>query len=408
METRSFIIQASKKSMVEEQLTKLNKRAKKLELEEIVWTWGKARMEEREVLWQNPDYPDMAPQYVTKDILVIPIDVSGPMTVAYDGWTFIATLQHLPTGENIIRSISDEVDIPVQYRNVGSECDHCKVNRYRKDTYLVQHEDGHIVQVGSTCIKDFLGGNSPDKILGKASYLAELLTFLEGAGSDGGYGGGGERLYYINEFLALTGACIRDHGWLSKSKAEEFGKTPTVTHVQNNLSPTPGLRREYFSHITDADREKADKAVAWVESLSDEETNDNDYLYNIRAIARSGMVGWRTMGYAASILAAYDRTINGPAEKKDKLISQHVGTIKKREQFDLTLRRHLSFDSAYGVVHRYIFVDPNGNVMVWKASREQDLEEGKRYLIKGTVTAHGEYKEVKQTEMNRCEIMVSY
>jgi hypothetical protein len=381
MDTRSFNIPASNKSMVEEQIEKLNKRAKKLGLDPISLTWGKAILTD-------------------KDETVLPCELTGPLSVSYDGWEFIATLQHLPTGENIIRAISDEYMIPLEYRDSGSACEHCQVKRYRKDTYVVRHHTGDARQVGSTCIKDFLGGNSPDNIMQRASFVGELLSFMEGAGSSPQ--GHDEGIFHIVSFLAQTSACIRDYGWLSKGEAYKAGGTSTAVRVQDNYNPPPGFKR---SEVTAEDKQKAILAAEWAENISDEDAEPSDYLYNIRAIARSGMVGWRTMGYAASILSAYERTLR---DKTPKMESEHVGILKKREIFDLTVKKVSGFDGPYGYTNKYVFQDALGNVVVWLSSVSHPLEEGKKYSIKGTVKAHTEYRGLKQTEINRCEVMTHY
>lgn len=391
METRSFIIPASNKSMVEGQIEKLNKRARKLNLPEITLAYGKAFVQERDI------------KGTIHSILVLSVEVSGPLTISYEGWQFIATLQHLPTGENIIRAITDQYVIPNRYRECDSNCEHCKVKRYRKDTYLVRHDNNQVMQVGSTCIKDFLGGNSPDDIVKRANLAAELMQFMHGA-SQGGVGSNDEGLFHIVEFLAQTTACIRDHGWLSKSEAYRVGGKATAVWVRENFDP-PYNSKFTFSVINDEDREFGKEAAEWVEALSDEECDASDYLHNIRAIARSGMVGWRTMGYAASIVPGYSREL---LKRQPKAISSHVGAIKVREEFDLTLKNHFSGVSAYGEYHKYVFRDDRGNVMIWKASSASDLEEGKKYKIRGTVKAHTEYKGIKQTEINRCEVVTIY
>jgi hypothetical protein len=401
-ESRSFTIPASRKSVVEAQLVKLNKRAKKLDLPEITWTWGKAGTEKRHILFQHPDFAELPPQWVEREILVLPIVLSGPMSVAYEGWEFVATIQHLPNAGNIIRAISDEHEIPKNYRDAHSDCEHCQINRYRKDTYLVRHEGGNFVQVGSSCIKDFLGGNSPDNIIQVANFIAELVSFMDGMSE--GYGGGSDINYHIHDFLAQTSAVIRDHGWLSKSKALDE-QTPTAIHVANNFSMDPP-RGHVPSIVTDSDRERGVAATEWAELISDEECDKSDYLYNIRTIARSGLVGHRTMGYAASIMSGYDRYMG--EVNKPKNPSQHVGTIKKREIFSLNLVKHTSYDGMYGTSHRYQFHDENGNVLIWKASAPAKMVEGKRYAIKGTVKAHSEWKGVDQTELTRCEVMTTY
>lgn len=407
METRSFVILAENKSSVESQIEKLNKRAAKMGLDAITCSWGKAFVETREVLYQDPRYPDSDPSYIKKELLVIPVDISGPLDVSFDGWQFIATLQHLPTGENIIRCISDEYEIPKHYRTANSDCNHCNTKRYRKDTYLVRDETtGAIVQVGSTCIKDFLGGNSPDDILNKANFIAELISFMDGS-CGGHYGSSEEECFHIESFLALTSACIRDHGWVSKSKANEEDIRATATWVQSNLFPPLGFRESDRSIILDSDKDLAKQASFWAENISDSEADNSDYLFNIRAIARSGMVGFRTFGFAASIIAAYKRAT---ADKTPNTNSKHIGTLKQRLTFSLTLKRKFVYDSMYGATTKFIFEDDDENVLVWTTTSagKYNLLENNKYAIKGTIKEHSEYKGVRQTILTRCEILTIY
>jgi hypothetical protein len=388
VDTRSFVIPATNKSMVEEHILKLNKRAAKLSLPEITLTWGKAFLQSQQV------------KGLKVDVLVIPVDVTGPLSVSYEGWKFLATLQHLPTGENIIRTITDSGWIvPSVYHTSGSQCEHCQVNRYRKDTYLVVREDdGKTFQVGSSCIKDFLGGNSPDDLLKRAALVAELMDFMSNS-SHGGIGSNNEGLYHIQTFLEHTVACIREYGWVSKSEAKTSGEKATAACVLDNLE------MQYINLSLD-DKEKAQQALEWTENLSDEDCEFSDYLHNIRAIARAGIVGLRTMGFAASIISAYDKDV---AKRQPKLISSHVGHIKMREEFDLTLKDMYHGHSTYGGFTKYTFHDDYGNVFIWTSSVIQnDLELNNKYKIIGTVKAHTEFKGIKQTEINRCKIEMYY
>lgn len=157
--------------------------------------------------------------------------------------------------------------------------------------------------------------------------------------------------------------------------------------------------------ITPEDTEKAKMAAEWAESLSDEDCDQSDYLHNIRAISRSGMVGLRTTGFAASIIAAYDREI---AKHQPKLVSSHVGAIKMREEFDLTLKNIYSGRSDWGAYSKYTFRDDYGNILVWTSSLDQDLEVNKKYRIRGTVKAHIEFKGEKRTEISRCNVEMYY
>lgn len=117
------------------------------------------------------------------------------------------------------------------------------------------------------------------------------------------------------------------------------------------------------------------------------------------------MVGQRTAGFTASMVSAFDKATGKYQSQK---LSCHVGQIGDRGEFELVLKNKYSGVSAYGSYDRYTFHDPNGNVMVWTTSSQLDLEVNKKYRIKGMIKDHSEYKNVEQTIINNCKIMVSY
>lgn len=377
MNLRSFNIAASNRSMVFDQIESLNRRAVRLNLEPIFMNCGK-------------------PFVDSKGNFMITVELYGSLDVSFDGWQFIATLQHLPTGDNIVRPITDEYDVPLEYRSSGSVCEHCKINRYRKDTYVVRHVSGKFNQVGSTCIKDFLGGNSPDNIMKRADLVGELVSFMHGAS----IGTNDEGIIPIIRCLEQTSAIIRKYGWLSKAAANKAGGIPTATRLSDHYSAY-GSKYDRIE-INDDDRNKAKLAMEWAENLSEEEVAPSEYIYNIRAIARSGMVDFRTMGYCASIVSSYEHSLSKNTVAKT---SEYVGNIKQRLDFKVKLKSSKSGTSEYGQYYKYIFKDSNDNVLVWIASIDHSLQENKQYSIRGTVKAHSEWKGTRETIITRCEIL---
>lgn len=372
MDTRKFIVSANKKPEIEAHFIKLNKRATRLNLPNITWVWG--------------------PAIQNGERLQLPLDITGALSISYNGWSFAATIQHLPTGENIFHSIVGH-DIPTHYRTVGSECEHCKVKRYRKDTYLVFNKDlDEYIQVGSSCIQDFLGGNVPESILNNVTIVSNIYAFLEGMDEQDSVG----NFFHIRKFLAHTSACIREYGWLSKSKAYEVGGQPTVSLVNERLYLTKD------NELIDKDWELADNAIEWAELLSDSEVEESDYLYSIRAIVRSAIVESRTSGFAASIISAYNKAISS---KQTSTISNHVGAVKTKDTFNLKVINALTYQGSYGTCYKYIFSDDQGNILYWNASNSQNLHVGEKYVITGTIKAHTEFKGVKQTQINYCKIL---
>ena len=89
--------------------------------------------------------------------------------------------------------------------------------------------------------------------------------------------------------------------------------------------------------------------------------------------------------------------------------SEHVGKIGEKIQ----IRCKLSGIHTYTVKFNYhhithwifTFTDETGNVFVWNTTAFIDQDEGDEILLKGTIKAHGEFKGIKQTELQRCKII---
>lgn len=96
--------------------------------------------------------------------------------------------------------------------------------------------------------------------------------------------------------------------------------------------------------------------------------------------------------------------------KAEKEISQHVGQVGERVEFNGTYVRTGSWEqkafAGYGMTTMYChtFKDADGNVFTWKTQRGICMEYGAPVVVKGTVKAHSEYKDERQTELTRCNI----
>lgn len=153
---------------------------------------------------------------------VVVLRLEGVATVKLAGWSFLATLDHeLGEDNTVVRMVPGaEGQLPTDYRHRGNVCDHCKRATPRKATYVVKHEDGRLCQVGSTCIRDFLGHDA-----GRALASVELAGLLEevfsSAEDDFGMGGGMRQAHTFDlaTYLAWVAKSIREDGWVSRKTA---------------------------------------------------------------------------------------------------------------------------------------------------------------------------------------------
>lgn len=134
------------------------------------------------------------------------IEASGKAIL--NDWQFAATLEHTEKG-NIISGFGG-VEIPERYYTAKPVCEHCKSNRYRKETYIVRNTvTGEFKQVGKSCLKDFTNGLSAEAV---AQYISYFDTLIEG---EAPYPGS-SFIHYINrdEYLKFAAETIRCFGYV--------------------------------------------------------------------------------------------------------------------------------------------------------------------------------------------------
>src|SRR5258708_15012679 len=86
----------------------------------------------------------------------------------YEGWTFLAKLDFDPEA-GLIVSTAPGVGSVDRTGLIEGACGHCNTDRDRRHCFLVRHEDGRQVQVGSTCIQNFLGWDAKPVFISEKS-----------------------------------------------------------------------------------------------------------------------------------------------------------------------------------------------------------------------------------------------
>lgn len=341
-----------------------------------------------------------------------------PCTIArqspiLDGWSFVATIQHLEEG-NILRSIpGTDIPVPESYRTIASNCDHCRVQRSRNDTYLVYHAKHGLKQVGSSCIKDFLGHSDPHEL---ASYLQCLVGISDLCclkdDDEGNFGSGsGSDYWRIETVLTQAATVIRLDGFTSRTKAKEsFNKVATADVVTSLLALSNAdlerdLELKHYAKQEEADKDLAQAALAWARNLSGSDLAQ-DYLWNLHVACQAEAIDYRLMGLVVSAIPAYHKATSAKIEREQQAAtSTWRGTIGKREVFSpLTLTRKVEFPGQYGLTTFNSFVDNEGNAFSWKQSGGNSWEIGAVLTVKATVKEHSEYKGIKQTVLTRATV----
>jgi hypothetical protein len=435
-----MVITQSSLTTLQDIVKKLNRRAARLNLEEIqVITKTesqkalfvlKADSFRREVTDLDDDRfeelrtSDRWKLHCILDLIDVEIIGNAPQLA---GWHLVATLEPADgvDNTNIVKTVPGEEASP-RFRSMVGHCEHCNKIRRRKDTFVVQREDGLQKCVGRDCSADFLGHKDINATLNYAASLAEFgsslddlrLTNEEIMDEDRfwGTGPGWRPTWALEEFLVATLKTIRAFGWVPKSAVADFSEgRATASIVQDYLQPPNRGTEDYESwQKLEAELEKhtvrikdAKLVMEWCLSLDP----TNDYLHNLQTIARAGFVTGKTAGLAASMVAGWKRATDQEIERAaKKTCDEWFGEVGKRYELTLSVDRIFELEGHYGVTGLHVMHDEDGRQFKWFASGNTEwLEDEDELLqdvkVKATVKAHDEYKGTKQTVVSRVKIL---
>jgi hypothetical protein len=342
--------------------------------------------------------------------------VSCPLKLA--DWRLAGLLEHTSEG-NVLRMVDRSLQAPQEYRSRAPICDHCGTTRRRKDTFLVYNDrTEEWKQVGSSCLADFTGhpqasvyAEMCDRAFAFDAWLgdAEKET-KEEAYKDAATGEPKQRRFIsLERFLSYVCLSIRIHGWVSKAEEREepwLKKTATATEAIDLWSAAKYEKRHGGTPLlpNDQDCEEAKDAISWASELP-EEKRQNDYMSNLHTLAKAGVLEFRDLPLAASMVAVFQR--ERTRKKEEELVSRspkYIGTEGAREEFVFTVL----FTSLVGeeqpcLMHR--MVDQEGNPAIWFASGSTALVKGHTYRVKATVKAHEVYRGKMQTRVTRIQVL---
>lgn len=167
---------------------------------------------------ENPCCDGTSPLHGTHGERTVTVRAWGE-TPKFAGYELIAVIEDLHEPMRQVRGVpGHEAELTDDLWMTDDHCDHCSANRRRHSVIVLRHESGQVVQVGTSCVKDFLGGHSPETVAWMAGWLPELRE-----GNDEDYGSYIiERAEDPKHFLALVVASIDMHGWVSRGQVSDY------------------------------------------------------------------------------------------------------------------------------------------------------------------------------------------
>jgi len=250
------------------------------------------------------------------------LTVSGTLPVVPGGWTVVAAVDHFAqedgTYRNVVRSF--EEGAVTDWMDAAPDCAHCGRSVARKYTVVIKDADGNLVQVGKSCLVDYVGHNDIDQLMNLATYWGDLFTVGRDEEDDEYYSS--KSLGYPTVYSVVLA--------LAATKAFGYGKAdsekPTREVVTSLLQPPHKETKEAHAaakqaiedlgghEVVEAD---AKAAIAWAAGYE----GHNDYLTNLRTIVTAASGGAeftspKHIGLLVSLAPTWNREQERKVERK--------------------------------------------------------------------------------------------
>lgn len=328
------------------------------------------------------------------------VEVTYQMIVVAGGWRFIASLE---TADVVNGEPRNKVNGPYlsnedhnRYATQKQVCEHCNHNRHRKLTYILKSVQGETKQVGSTCLKQFLGID-PISVISSYGFSNSIDEMFEGF-NDSKYQA---PVWKLDEIGPAIVSILASEGFVSASQAEYNGMMRTSDTILYFVNPSNSQRnsdgwKEWAEKV--APTEAHDKAFSEVRErlenrILDAYRNDpqslDSFSFKLGIILNRGFVEASDLQLFA---AAINREASQIAKKKmeankpKKLDEFFPCNVGDKIQVEVAIELVRQVDSFYGSSLLVKMLDDEGHVFssFYSGSNEEFIP-GSKVLLKGTV-----------------------
>jgi hypothetical protein len=313
-----------------------------------------------------------------------------------DGWEFVGKREPLEGADSILAKSMPGQKLPKKYADDHAlTCDHCKKRANRSATFVVKKGKKHM-EVGRSCLKDFLGHANPEKYADFAEMLSDIEASF-GAMEDSGYEGGHSRFVPVAPTVNGVAAAlrsIRDRGFVSNQYAGEKQSTSQAVNQHFNPPiPMPrgmSFEKDFKIHYTPEDVKEAEKIVEWMRNHP--KANKEEFWNNISKIAKGEGFPLRMTGYIAAGVNMHEKEA-GNIKKSESLISTIKNEGAGKEGDKITVKGTVLSSFAYqsngqwgGTKHIVTVKTDNGHIVkMFTSSGDSGVKKDARVEISGKI-----------------------
>lgn len=341
------------------------------------------------------------------------------------GWKVVASIVTVEGEDNFTTFFKDSKLDLSPYRSRPHYCEHCNTQRNRNITFVVEHKDGRVMQVGRSCMKEVLAGGSLSALEFRSEMFQIIRDICDNEEDFFGRSRTSGETVRVRGVIAAAEKLFDLCGvWVNNQWSEGWERYLTVpgTHrIAKDLftstdangvlkeaahvcgAYTPATPAAFFSNENDAHfSEQAEAIIEEVQAIDENELDEFgklvQYVTSFNAVPAK-------MGSVAAYAGQFLRRRKEEQERAAKQANmRHVGTVGSKEQFEIQFAHAAGFNSDFGWVNIYTFEDKAGNQLVWKTGKDVNFPEG-FFNVTAKVKRHSEFRGSPQTEINYVKVL---
>jgi hypothetical protein len=378
---------------VKEKIEKFNNKALKLNKKTLEVSYSES-------------YVDATDEDNIKELIDVTIVQQEDLII--ENYKIIAKIDHTYPVKNFVKPFVDiTAEQESKWQLVDSYCGHCNTHRRRNVTFMLQHiETLEYIQVGNSCLKNFIGHDIEEK-LKYFDLLEELQLDIFNFNKEARK----ISFFKMEEVLGIVQSEIKKNGYKSsRAKYEyEIDKTTAddVRWIINDRYSNIDESKRCLPRVTDEQREEFKNVIQYIQDydLSNEREGIQDFYNSLKNVLKYDYCKITDVGLLATLFVVYDKLKAKERMEQQKGVSQYVGAEGDKIEVSVTLEAIFGYETQYGYMHINLFRDADGNIYKWCSKNVLELTKEEFKTIKATIKGHEEYKNQRQTILTRCKIV---